>query len=55
MNEYYENNLRGVSMKAIFDHQKEQDKLLESRASVLDVKKLFSNLRKYPVELKTHR
>jgi hypothetical protein len=47
LNEYHENNLRGVSMKSILDHLKELDRQGESKASILELKKLMSNSRKY--------
>lgn len=46
INDYYDNNLRGLSVKQVLDHQRDTDIALTGKASVLELKKLFSNIRK---------
>lgn len=40
INDYYETNLRAISVRSLQDHLKETDRIVETKASALDVKKL---------------
>ena len=45
INDYYELNLRAISVRNLGEQLKEFDKILEGKASVLEVKKLVAAIR----------
>jgi len=46
INDYYEVNLRAVSVRALYEQFKEMERALEQKASVLELKKVQSAISK---------
>lgn len=46
INDYYETNLRVISVRGLGEQIREMEKQLESKAHLLEVKKLISSIRK---------
>lgn len=47
INDYYETNLRVISVRGLGEQMREMERQLEQKANILEVKKLLSSISKY--------